>query len=1263
MKAKVIATIMALGMVLTAFSLLAVADNEQPQPTGVAHTIANQVYDAPGARYTLVGTDALPNTADDQANGLSFDWDVTQGAGVWNPNIAGTTVVIVGWPHPYNTELVQMPGTWRNRSDLGAPWRSRLNVDAGSPWDTWAAGDYCVQFNEVFNTNTTGNRNYTATYEQVLTAAGTDNVGQTVYLEPIHTPVIASSAGNSITIRCTPMVAPNGIEVASLDDGYQVYKSTTGIITPVNPGVVLGDMTLNAGNWEYTDAAWTVNSWYAVKVKWEGGSTPFAARYSLGKSQSLSAPKAAATATVTNVVPASPSNDNTPAFTYTTTGGPTSVDIFYATAPAGPYVLWGNDATPGDFTWTPAAGIPDGTYYFAAIGNPGEVPTPPVASEYGPYIIDTLAPTITLSSPADGATGWPVAAGSNWYVFSENMNNLITGFTTNMPGAAPPLVWAVNQTMATIAHGALVAETNYWVDFSAQGHADDATNPLGGDMYKTFGTVGVPPDTTGLYMNPTTYNGVLPDDAVMTVYGNDNTTGGSTVNTCEWRVDINDDADYGDPGEGWNVLPPLTAAASWRAFRGTVDLHNWSLTDPNVQARVSDAAGADATPVQITYTVDDAVQGPQVAYVAPTPANGANVPPATYTIRLTAQDFRDVRTTGYYRITAKHGATTFFAENTSMTFMGWAMGSNIDTFQYPIAATTGGWRVDYWTYMQDGTTVTSTYRFFNTQNGTTPTNPLNIGGFITLYNGNLATGYNPGYVEFATVTVRTYSAAGVYTTIVDTTDALGFYQVTFTNNSYMDGGTVWVNTTTPASPTNIWVGAVNYPRNAPGWINNSLVTAVDAAGQLFRNETLGIPTNLTVRWVPDWTVLPIPGINVLNAGATFYVTAVARDRQGLLAPGYYGALTTWTNQTVGTYWGAVLPAQATATLDGLGGAVSPFPDANLVGTDGYWNNTAVFFTMGIWVCWVNDTTAPINSMTPNAPAPLPPQVPAINERDNTHVRILGGGFFWQPVRGWNIISVTKNTIAVYGATFTASEAGACVIAGALRNGVVLTGALLSNRLAGSPANYETWDILAAGGVNFVMDIDHAYWLYVNANILDVFVQSDDILGGAAGDPPMGIAPGGLNTVGLVAGWNMVNSGLNQTGTVFGAGANAPIHTDVSGNVGNWAAGTVLYTAGAWTAGPPAYRAWYDAPLTGGHRADAQGAGAGVGYATATTLFRCANTWNPALQVFFTGVAYADWVGQWNFGSAYNNQGSPIYYASGFWIYAEAAGTATYDISS
>jgi hypothetical protein len=315
-------------------------------------------------------------------------------------------------------------------------------------------------------------------------------------------------------------------------------------------------------------------------------------------------------------------------------------------------------------------------------------------------------------------------------------------------------------------------------------------------------------------------------------------------------------------------------------------------------------------------------------------------------------------------------------------------------------------------------------------------------------------------------------------------------------------------------------------------------------------------------------------------------------------------------------------------------------------------NSAAFTTPGVWCIWVNDTTTPVDSLTPDIPVLDPaPYLNAQNETDNTHVMITGGGFYWQLLVGWNIISVPMNTTLLYGATFTASEAYACVLAADLLYPGVLTECTIASRTAAG--TYETYD---GAGIDFVMDLDHAYWAYVDVAIPYVYVMSDDLEAGALGDPAMGIAAGGINTVSLNAGWNMVNSGLNASASYWlGETAN---FVDPANHQG-WASQgvNILFTGGSFGLG---YYGWYDQPNLGlTHEPDDN---TGVMLVTSGVLLTCAATWNPTTQLFDAGNSYDDWFGCWNYGSAYNNQGRPVYYASGFWVYAAGAGSLTYDIS-
>lgn len=179
------------------------------------------------------------------------------------------------------------------------------------------------------------------------------------------------------------------------------------------------------------------------------------------------------TATVTALAPVSPSNDNTPTITYTWTGTPTSVDLYRATVITGPYTLIGNDATV-DGTYIVPAAIADGTYYFAAaaLGAGGEgVPT---TSEFGPYVIDTLNPTVA-PTPADNAVDVPTATATYTLTFNEPMQAVGTLTTDNLPGGS----WSWTTTTTYVKTGFTLADgTTYNVVLNGATFLDLAGNPV-----------------------------------------------------------------------------------------------------------------------------------------------------------------------------------------------------------------------------------------------------------------------------------------------------------------------------------------------------------------------------------------------------------------------------------------------------------------------------------------------------------------------------------------------------------------------------------------------------------------------------------------------------------------------------------------------------------------------------------------------------------------------------------------------------------------
>jgi hypothetical protein len=141
---------------------------------------------------------------------------------------------------------------------------------------------------ECFYDQSVTGRNYTSILEDQMEGDGNTNFGlgsATNMMTPIAIPTVFSEDEVTSTLVLNIADQTTGFEVASLFDGYGVYKSTTGPIVVGNPGVYLGDATFAGGVWTYTDVAYNEDAWYAVKVKWDGGTAAFfAPLYSYGTS-------------------------------------------------------------------------------------------------------------------------------------------------------------------------------------------------------------------------------------------------------------------------------------------------------------------------------------------------------------------------------------------------------------------------------------------------------------------------------------------------------------------------------------------------------------------------------------------------------------------------------------------------------------------------------------------------------------------------------------------------------------------------------------------------------------------------------------------------------------------------------------------------------------------------------------------------------------------------------------------------------------------
>jgi hypothetical protein len=506
-----------------------------------------------------------------------------------------------------------------------------------------------------------------------------------------------------------------------------------------------------------------------------------------------------------------------------------------------------------------------------------------------------------------------------------------------------------------------------------------------------------------------------------------------------------------------------------------------------------------------------------------------------------------------------------------------------------------------------------------------PNAPYSIYGRTYLYNGAAGV-YAPIFRPGASVIAQTVNLTGALLTFgPQITDAAGNYLFTVQPTAQL----VWGNP--------IFLQATD----VGGWMGWNQTTIVLNSDKANGNVTYGIPYNNTITWCIDWTVTPIVGVNVVAIGQAVFVNATIRDNRSLVVPGYYGNLRIDTNDTNPSVlvWGAADPNNI--VLDGVGGAF----------TDGYYNATVQLYTPApyAWCVWVNDTTGADNSLVDPSAAFLLPYA-AANITDNTHIRVSSGGVMWTLAVGWNLVSYTKNYSAI--GVFSALEATQYIEDARVRYGLGASSIVMASMTNGQPStiSYDTYTY-GVGGVDFLIGIDYAYWVYVQVAIPLVFVPGEDILTGN-NDPGMGL-PAGVNTVTLLAGWTMVSTGLNHTSNVFGAGANAPLVADIAGNQGNAALGSIFWTGGSWTAG--VHYAWYDQP---GGIADSN---TGVDYLTGGVALSSGAVWLPATQTYDTFV-YDAWFGLWDSGLGYNNEVNQVYYASGFWVYS-AGGAITYAVTA
>jgi uncharacterized membrane protein len=146
-----------------------------------------------------------------------------------------------------------------------------------------------------------------------------------------------------------------------------------------------------------------------------------------------------------------PSGVGSITITYTTTGSPFSVDLYYTTDSAQPYTwtLIGTDSpADGFYMWTITS---DGSYGWIAKSNEELAPTTSDAPEASYYIFDVNPPEIIKTIPAAGA----INVYMNQFIvvrFSEPMNNNTLTFTCSPDPGGWSMVWNEENDEATLLH-------------------------------------------------------------------------------------------------------------------------------------------------------------------------------------------------------------------------------------------------------------------------------------------------------------------------------------------------------------------------------------------------------------------------------------------------------------------------------------------------------------------------------------------------------------------------------------------------------------------------------------------------------------------------------------------------------------------------------------------------------------------------------------------------------------------------------------------
>jgi len=593
---------------------------------------------------------------------------------------------------------------------------------------------------------------------------------------------------------------------------------------------------------------------------------------------------------------------------------------------------------------------------------------------------------------------------------------------------------------------------------------------------------------------PANTNAVVSDSQV-SVAGN-LLAGDHTDETVTITVEISDAANEGDlitgaeinvNGEGWVAMTNVNALDT------DTEQFYYDYTAPagyypegaiSYDVRGDDGQGGPLTPATDSFTITDTTN-PTASFTSAPGATayiGGPIPFIASYEDFTALDFTVANS--YFEYTVNNGS----ANQVAWTNNSFAWNSYSNFISYNLA--TGGFvatdNIDYQGVVTDSSGNSVTFGAGTVIMTDAPPgvqDPYPVYGYVYLYDGTSGGGYAPiTSTGGATVTVswiNTTTAAA--SSIVTATNAAGQYSVDLLN--YTDGGVVEVSATFEA------------PYGNNGY--NSTTITVGSGGSM-QEVVCGVPYEVVI-------TVPVPAATV-TAGVPFSSTYQILDRDGALAQGYF----TFADGPMEWYSGdALFVPPALTTFDGTTSA-----------TPATFTGPLTLFTSGNQ--WINITEGGPAELN-NFPTPWGGFTVSIgfttvngylDDYDNITVNVIGGGFTWELLQGWNLVSAPQDAGALYGTdgVFDADDAmNHCFdytqdpnMAMAMRTG---------------PSTYTVNDEGIGEAGAFDLDSTAGYWVFLSQA------------------PVVGVVPFnatnwtslGTMSVAAGAGWNLLGFTHNYTG--------------------------------------------------------------------------------------------------------------------------------------